>query len=383
MRSTGNIKINSSGYKSSPSFNPVLPGADLKDGSYLDPSPEGKETPSAMPCKASCRQNNTLLPGEAIIAPEAPSRINRPGDLSPSLDHTMNKWAEPGITLFSGLPPIPPDNENGRSKGGPVRPSLKRCPTPSGIFVHRDGRVRDAPCGSWDCPFCGPKKKMKLLARVERGGNIGGYRWRSLTTTQHPLDPMPITEAWARFRHLLAKVGFKHIKFFWTKEFTVRGVRHLHCVLNAYIPHAVLKACWRKATNGISYIVDIRSCNNVRKIAGYMSKYVTKSMMRERRFAKNERRYAFSQWFGWKSLDAPHEPGWIHVYNPKIYYDDGPFSTQMNADDKADEALLKALEDVRKEKVAASVRETYHLLRNTSLRTKARVNKNLNYYLVS
>jgi guanylate kinase len=37
---------------------------------------------------------------------------------------------------------------------------------------------------------------------------------------------------WNRFRATIAKHGYKGFKFFWVKEFTLRGLRHLHIAIN-------------------------------------------------------------------------------------------------------------------------------------------------------
>ena len=237
--------------------------------------------------------------GEGIIARDAPSRENRPGDFPPSLD--------------------PPKNKCGESRPSPkVKSRPKFCRHSPGEFRHKDGRVLPAPCNSWNCDFCAPKKKAKLMNRLQHGQETGGLRWRSLTLTQQIADPMPIMLAWALMRRALADEGYRHIKFVLTKEFTRAGKRHLHILINAYLPHSMLKRLWLQVTAGSSYIVDIRSCNDVRSLAGYMSKYIIKAIEREDQFEKGEHRYSFSQWIGWHVTSAPSEPGWSFVYMPVL-----------------------------------------------------------------
>jgi hypothetical protein len=85
---------------------------------------------------------------------------------------------------------------------------------------------------------------------------------------------------WATFRHILVRQGI-HVKYFWSKEFTVKGQRHLHAVINAYIPQNVIKDAWQRATDGESFIVWITGkdkkerCHDIYNPAGYAMKYIT------------------------------------------------------------------------------------------------------------
>jgi len=232
----------------------------------------------------------------SIIAPEAPSR-SAPAGADPSLDH--------------------PENNCNPTKSAPkIRKALRYCPTSPGYFKHWDGRVFLTPCNGWTCPFCAPKKKAKLIERIAHGGMTGGYRWRFLTLTQALNDPTYLMHAWARLRAYLAKKGY-HLKYSWCKEFTKAGRRHLHIIINAYIPQKIIKSGWIYATSGYSHIVDIRCKHDIHHIGAYMSKYITKTLTCEHDWYKGERRFGFSRWEGWKIITIP-ETGWSFVYQPVL-----------------------------------------------------------------
>ncbi|MBA7591342.1 hypothetical protein ES708_33496 [subsurface metagenome] len=101
------------------------------------------------------------------------------------------------------------------------------------------------------------------------------------------------------------------------KEFTLAGKRHLHILISAYIPWRILRAGWSAATSGYSYIVDIRAHKGkIRSLGGYMSKYITKSLVGVTTFMKRERRFMFSQWSGWRVQKSVPQPGWVFVPDP-------------------------------------------------------------------
>nr|WP_148266484.1 hypothetical protein [Methanocella arvoryzae] len=84
------------------------------------------------------------------------------------------------------------------------------------------------------------------------------------------------------------------LKAFWVKEFTKRGVRHLHVAINMYIPQSRIKELWIKATGGQSHIVHIEDACEMRNAAAYMMKYMTKQLSGGDNFKRNERRFGFS-----------------------------------------------------------------------------------------
>jgi len=176
------------------------------------------------------------------------------------------------------------------------------CPTPSGYFVSDDGKIKiPAPCNSWTCPTCGPHKKNKLMDvvriasdQIKQDKTLPAQRkiWRFLTLTQRDTDPTPIMTAWNRWRAFMAKKKIT-FDFFLVKEFTKKGKRHLHVLINRYIPSRVVMYAWRLATDGNSYVTKIAR-REIKNAAGYMTKYMTKTM-EDGLFRRRERRYSCSR----------------------------------------------------------------------------------------
>lgn len=190
------------------------------------------------------------------------------------------------------------------------------CPNPVGFYVDENNGRHLAPCRSWDCPVCGHRKKIALMNRVgegtRQGIEKGGYRWRMVTLTQQSDDPTNIMHAWNRVRAALRRSGFKRLDFVLAKEFTVKGKRHLHIAINAYIPQKTLSKIWKRATSGHSYVTWITG-RNIKSASGYLFKYITKGVQYGHQFRKGEHRYSFSRRIGGLNFRAPR-------FTPPIQY---------------------------------------------------------------
>jgi len=219
---------------------------------------------------------------------------------------------------------------------------MSKCPFPVGYFRNiRTGQKEYASCKQWSCPVCGPRRKRELLDRVklgftthevpfipapgEKSEGIRLYDVRMLTLTlKAGTDDSLITKYWNTLRQELKDEGLEIKRFFWTKEFTKRGVRHLHVLIDRYIPKVVIKKLWRRITGG-SYIVHITRMQ-LRNPAGYAAKYMTKGFL-EGAFRKYERRFSCSRNFPpttAKSSDGTWEFRWnpslgFHVWKHSIY----------------------------------------------------------------
>lgn len=185
---------------------------------------------------------------------------------------------------------------------GDLNVETKFCPHPIGGIWNGDD-VFYVGCGKWTCPHCGAVKKMRLAHRVAQGffDDEKIYAW---TLTQKLGSTQDILINFSKLRKNL-KYYFEHIKnnniqsfklkYFWVKEFTKKGQRHLHILTNIYIDIKLLSKMWKKVTHGESYRVWINQAN-IRNAPGYMFKYLTKAFDdKNHHFNKKERRYGFSQ----------------------------------------------------------------------------------------
>lgn len=115
------------------------------------------------------------------------------------------------------------------------------------------------------------------------------------------IDDHQITAYWNRLKASLRKHGIR-FAYAWFKEFTEKGRRHLHVLLDRYVRKGLIKRLWLKATENTSYIVKINH-RPIRSAAGYVSKYVTKGIQNETRYDYKERRYTCS-----RAFNMPKEP---------------------------------------------------------------------------
>lgn len=240
--------------------------------------------------------------GKGIIALQAPSPLRHPVDVGGSppatLDRPLNKCVEPDF-------PSEPER------------TPWMCPNSPGHFKLVSGKIIPAKCQSWSCSFCAPGKKNRWLDRIARGTQHGGYRWRMLTLTQATSDTMPIMHAWARWRRYMANDDWIHLKYVWVKEFTQAGKRHLHVLVNAYVPWSIIKKNWARATRGASYIIHIadKVSGEIRDKAAYMSKYISKNLEADYDWRKYERRFGFSRWDAWREPEKP-ATGAVFILDP-------------------------------------------------------------------
>lgn len=163
------------------------------------------------------------------------------------------------------------------------------------------GETIPARCGSWDCPYCGPRKVdmwRQLIKMAEPGlhvvltkvGKTLEEASRVLTTVlqylrrgspgrgkdhagARPAYPMQVLSV------LEEHQDFEKNGFHW--HLLVKGVD--------FLPNEVVSEALRSATKGRSYITKVRRIHN-QKAIGYVTKYLMKQIDRERRGLVQETR---------------------------------------------------------------------------------------------
>lgn len=183
--------------------------------------------------------------------------------------------------------------------------TLLFCPDPWALqhrFINQEtGEVVRARCGSWTCLYCGPRKvdmwrQLVKLAEPTLFVTLTKVGWtlkeaaRTLTTVlqyirrgskgrgknrlgARPAYPIQV------FAVLEEHHDFEENGFHW--HLLVKGVD--------FLPQEIVKEALRSATGGRSYIVWVKRVKNDTAV-GYVTKYLMKEIMRERRGLVEEER---------------------------------------------------------------------------------------------
>jgi hypothetical protein len=162
-------------------------------------------------------------------------------------------------------------------------------------FINTEsGEVIRARCGSWSCLYCGPRKvdqwrqlvkaaEPTLFVTLTKVGTTLKEAARTLTTVLQYLRRGSKGRGKARigarpaypiqvFAVLEEHSDFAENGFHW--HLLVKGVD--------FLPNQVVSDALRSATGGRSYITKVKRVKNNRAV-GYVTKYLTKEIMRERR----------------------------------------------------------------------------------------------------
>lgn len=156
------------------------------------------------------------------------------------------------------------------------------------------GEVVRARCGSWSCLYCGPRKvdqwrqlvkaaEPTLFVTLTKVGTTLKEASRTLTTVLQYLRRGSKGRGKARigarpaypiqvFAVLEEHSDFEENGFHW--HLLVKGVD--------FLPNQVVSDALRSATDGRSYITKVKRVKNNRAV-GYVTKYLTKEIMHERR----------------------------------------------------------------------------------------------------
>lgn len=194
------------------------------------------------------------------------------------------------------------------------------------------------PDKSWNCPVCAAIKKNKLLDQV--GLYFAGDKELYFYTFTEQADSgRNITSDLASFKRTLIK-GLKERvtgtynkwktrweprpkpKAYLSKEFTLRGVRHIHMIADFKMDNEELTQRWRHATHGVSDQAYGTQALEIKKPAAYMMKYMSKQLSADKehfyegeyQFRRHERRYSFWKPEGMKSIPKIE---WIDETRPK------------------------------------------------------------------
>jgi len=169
---------------------------------------------------------------------------------------------------------------NRTSKGSYSGDSILECGSWSVVGRQEDGTtiVHPLSCKRWSCRSCAPRRKRKLLARLD-----GTKPVSLLTLTCRPsahLDPdsafftmsASVNKLFKRIRRVWPHA---EVEYFLVWERTAKGWPHAHLLLRApYVPQTWLSRHWADLTG--APIIDIRQVHTAGQVVAYISKYLTK-----------------------------------------------------------------------------------------------------------
>lgn len=162
----------------------------------------------------------------------------------------------------------------------PASPDDIECPTQQTI-VYEDlsdytmHMVRTV-CNTWKCPWCGPRKRAALTAKIALAKP---NRFITLTTDPATGDTPRQVYDWSRrqISELAKVIRKRHGEFEYVRaiEQTKKGWPHYHLLVRSpYLDQKELSHCWCHLTR--AFIVDIRALTKDERAARYVTKYLTK-----------------------------------------------------------------------------------------------------------
>lgn len=188
-------------------------------------------------------------------------------------------------------------------------------------------------CHQWECPVCAKVLKNQLLDRVAFGFNgVTDAYFFTVTSSYRDMD---IKASWNRFNTSMGnKYNFPIHRFVWIMELTppshlytdwkgdtrrsVGGLRHFHGLIS-FVDKIPSKdefgALWLKSTKGEANQVHFEKLVDLRRPAGYISKYLTKALVSG--YKDRERRVGFSRNFPKVPPAFEVKPGVYLPYDPR------------------------------------------------------------------
>lgn len=159
-------------------------------------------------------------------------------------------------------------------------------------------------CNRWSCPYCGPKRRRRLMAMA-----ANGLPTRMLTLTVSPAvgsSPLErrqlLHDAWKKLtKRIMRKEGWKQLHYMAFVEKTKRGEPHLHILLRCgYISQKWISAQMRDLVG--APFVWISLIRNAEHAVRYVAKYVTKEPAQ----FGSLKRYWRSRWYT-QEVSSTHE----------------------------------------------------------------------------
>lgn len=181
------------------------------------------------------------------------------------------------------------------------------------FFNRETGEVRLVRCKCYNCEFCGKRKVQRLFSAVERYFSRFSYvRMWTFTASNAGLSKEShaklMQKSWQRFWKEFRRSKFltdetKAVKYFRVVELHESGYVHYHVLVTGWMKWEFVQNLWNWSlakTLGISSVnaerygsVNVRASHSAKSAAGYVAKYVIKSI--KDRMRTNMRKWSRSE----------------------------------------------------------------------------------------
>lgn len=168
-------------------------------------------------------------------------------------------------------------------------------------------------CSMWSCETCGARNAKRWIARIIDGCNkLPAKNWYFATITAHKnwrgkySSLANIRKNWHKLRKRMARItDAQGEQLFYVRVWEAHkdGSFHMHVVTNAPVSTRWLKD--NSAECGLGYQAKIDEVVNAGQVAGYISKYMLKSMPNSTNYPKGARRIEVSRnWVEWNAKQS-------------------------------------------------------------------------------
>ena len=136
-------------------------------------------------------------------------------------------------------------------------------------------------CKRWKCPYCGPRQAWYYQQRIsEKAIEFKLDRFMTLTLDPRNIKGDPykhLNESWRKLREAFRRKFGKSISYIAVTEAHKSGIPHKHILIDHYINQKWLSTKWDRLGGG--RMVDIRKIKDIKNMARYVGKYLTKDVL--------------------------------------------------------------------------------------------------------
>lgn len=194
----------------------------------------------------------------------------------------------------------------------------KQCPKNDVPFFYKSDDEKNVvlfgkgTCQRWNCESCGARNAKRWIARIIKGCNTHADDWYFCTITadekwrgKHS-SLLNLRRNWPKLRKRLARLAKKHgvaLVYVRVWEAHKDGSFHMHLITNFPVEERWLKD--NSKTSGMGYQAKSEKAKNPGQVAGYISKYMVKSLPNATHYPKGARRIEVSEnWVRWNKKES-------------------------------------------------------------------------------